>query len=72
MKTSAYRIEGMHCEGCARTLEALVGAEPGVERVSVSFKERDARVEFDPQRAGDAAIVAAIERAGYKVVAAGQ
>lgn len=25
MKTAVFRIEGMHCDGCARTIEALVG-----------------------------------------------
>lgn len=68
MTANVYRIEGMHCEGCAQTIEALVGAEPGVERISVSFREREARVEFDPQRIGDAALFAVIEGAGFKVV----
>lgn len=67
MTANLYRIEGMHCEGCAQTIEALVGAESGVEKVTVSFKDGEARVEFDPQRVGDAVITAAIERAGFKV-----
>lgn len=70
MTVSVYRIEGMHCEGCAQTIEALVAAEPGVERITVSFEEREAQVEFDPQRVGDAAITAAIDRAGFKVASA--
>jgi len=64
---SRYRIDGMHCEGCAQTIEALVVAEAGVKSVSVSFREREARVEFDPQCVSEAAIAAAIERAGFKL-----
>lgn len=72
MKTAILKIEGMHCEGCAQTIEALLGAEPGVRRAAVSFQAREAQVLFDPKAADDARIVAAIERAGYKVAVAGQ
>ena len=72
MKDAIFRIDGMHCEGCAKTIEALLGAEPGVQRVTVSFKAHEAQVRFDPNAIDDGQIVAAIERAGYKVVAGGQ
>ena len=71
MKDAIFRIEGMHCEGCAQTIEALLGTEPGVRRAAVSFQAREAQVQFDPQATDDAHLAAAIERAGYKVVAAG-
>lgn len=72
MKTSIYRIEGMHCEGCARTVEALVEQVPGVKRVLVSFDAREAQVEFDAGAANDASVVAAIERAGFRAQAPAQ
>ena len=72
MNSVTLKVEGMHCEGCARTIEALVGSEPGVQRATVSFKAREMRVRFDPNAIRDGQIVAAIERAGYKVVIAGQ
>jgi DNA-binding transcriptional MerR regulator/copper chaperone CopZ len=71
MKDAIFRIDGMHCEGCAQTIEALLGTEPGVRRAAVSFQAREAQVQFDPQATDDAHLAAAIERAGYKVVAAG-
>lgn len=64
-----YQVEGMHCEGCARTIEALVARVPGVKRVAVSFDAREAQVEFDADRANDADIVAAMERAGFRAEA---
>lgn len=72
MKTAILGIDGMHCEGCAKTIEALLGAAPGVQRATVSFQTREAQVQFDPKATDDAHLAAAIERAGYKVVAAGQ
>ena len=72
MKDANFGIEGMHCEGCAKTIEALLGAEPGVERAAVSFKAREAQVLFDPSAIDNAKIIAAIKRAGYNVVLAGQ
>lgn len=72
MSSVTLKVEGMHCEGCAKTIEALLGAEPGVQRAAVSFQAREAQVLFDPKAADDARIAAAIERAGYKVAVAGK
>jgi copper chaperone CopZ len=72
MTSVTLKVEGMHCEGCAQTIEALLGVEPGVQRATVSFKAREAQVQFDPKATDDARLAAAIERAGYKVVVAGQ
>ncbi len=68
MRNATFRIEGMHCEGCAKTIEALLGAEPGVERAAVSFEAREAAVDFDPDALDERRLAAAIERAGYKVL----
>lgn len=67
MKTTAFRIDGMHCEGCARTIETIVTSAPGVRKATVSFKTREARVLFDPQVGNEDQIVAAIRKAGYSV-----
>jgi len=72
MNSVTLKVEGMHCEGCAKTIEALLGVEPGVRRATVSFKAREAQVRFDPNAIDDGQIAAAIERAGYMVVVAGQ
>lgn len=67
VKTAIFKIDGMHCDGCARTVEALVSAEPGVRKASVSFKEREARVLFDPNAVSEDRLVATIQQAGYAV-----
>ena len=47
MKTAIFKIDGMRCDGCARTIEALVSTEPGVRKATVSFKTQEARILFD-------------------------
>src|SRR5581483_8065353 len=68
MKTAIFKVDGMHCDGCARTVQALVSAEPGVQKATVSFKTREARVLFDPQAVSEEHLTATIRQAGYSVV----
>lgn len=67
VKTATFKIDGMHCDGCARTIEALVSTEPGVRKAAVSFKTREARILFDPQVGNEGQLAAAIRKAGYSV-----
>ena len=67
MKTVVISIEGMHCDGCAETIKALLTAETGVKAVAVSFKEGRARVLYDPAVVDAARLVTAIEQGSYKV-----
>lgn len=67
VKTATFKIDGMHCEGCARTIEALVSAEPGVRKATVSFATQEARILFDPQYRDEDQLAAAIRKAGYSV-----
>lgn len=69
MKTVTLKIEGMHCDGCARTIETLVEREPGVTSATVTFKDREARIVFDPAATGENRLVTAVEKPGYRVVA---
>lgn len=68
MKTATFKIGGMHCDGCARTIEALVATEPGVRKATVSFKAQEARILFDPRAGDEDRLAAAIREAGYSVV----
>ncbi len=67
VKSIELSIEGMHCDGCANTIEALLAAEPGVKAATVSFAARKGRILYDPVATDDARLSAAIERAGYRV-----
>lgn len=67
VKTATFKIDGMHCDGCARTIEVLVSTEPGVRKATVSFETREARILFDPQVRNEDQLAAAIRKAGYSV-----
>jgi copper chaperone CopZ len=67
MTTAELTIESMHCDGCAKTVESLLSAEPGVKAAHASFSSGSAKVVFDPGAIELAALAKAVERAGYRV-----
>ena len=66
MKTTILTIEGMHCDGCAATIRALLEREAGVRKAEASYADRQARVLHDPNTTSDAELKAAIEKAGFR------
>lgn len=64
------QIGGMHCTGCARSIEQYLGSEPGVTDVTVSYEAERGTVsvssgtEIGP-------LVDAIERMGYDATVLG-
>jgi MerR family copper efflux transcriptional regulator len=66
MKTATFTIRGMHCDGCAETVNALLAREPGVKTSTVSFQEGKGRVLYDPSVTSTDRLIAVIERAGYR------
>jgi copper chaperone CopZ len=67
MKSLGLKIQGMHCEGCAGTIEALLAREPGVKGASISYAAGKGQILYDPAATDPARIAAAIGRAGYRV-----
>ena len=68
MKTATFTIEGMYCDGCATTIKTVLEREPGVQMITVSFAEGQARVLYDPQATAEDRLVATIEKPGFRVV----
>lgn len=71
MKTTVLAVKGMHCDGCARTIEALLARVPGVRKAEASYEARAARVLHDQNQAPDADLVAAIAKGGFKAEVTG-
>lgn len=65
MKTTILSIEGMHCDGCAHTIELLLTRVPGVRKTDASYSGRQARVLHDPDAASPEDLVAAIDKGGF-------
>lgn len=67
MKSVTFKVEGMHCDGCAERIARILKGTAGVRLADVAFAEGKARVVYDPGSAGAKVLTAAIERAGYTV-----
>ncbi len=61
--TRRFRVEGMDCGACAKTVEQAVSALSGVSSAQVSFGNGSLSVAGD---APDATITGAVARAGYR------
>lgn len=64
--TRVYRVPGISCDHCKHAIEGEVGKLAGVDRVEVDVERRVVTVVGD---AGDDAVRAAIDEAGYDVAA---
>lgn len=62
----ALRVEGMHCGGCATSLQTVLTRIEGVVAARVSFDESRAVVDYDPRRVTLERLVEAIENAGFR------
>jgi Cu+-exporting ATPase len=61
-------IVGMHCAGCALTVEKGLTALEGVDKASVNAASNRATVLFDPKLVGLDDLVGAVRAKGYDVV----
>jgi copper ion binding protein len=63
-----YVVEGMTCDHCVHAVRTEVGAIDGVDRVDVDLATKLVRVHGS--RVDDAAVLAAVDEAGYEAVPA--
>ena len=67
MNTVTFKVEGMHCNGCTATVQALLERNAGVKKAAASFGNREARILYDPQAVTEEQLIALIEQGGYRV-----
>lgn len=67
MNSIILKVEGMHCDGCAATIQALLERNGGIRKAAVSFKQGEARVLYDPQSVTEKQLTATIEKSGFRV-----
>ncbi|HKB52523.1 MAG TPA: heavy metal-associated domain-containing protein, partial [Ramlibacter sp.] len=68
---SFLAIEGMHCAACSLTVEEALARLPGVESVHVNGASASARLVWSPLQSRPSHWLAALRRAGYGGVPAG-
>ena len=64
-----FSVGGMHCGGCVKSVTGAILRLPGVRTVDVSLERKAATVYYDGATTNPAAIVAAIEAAGFEAAA---
>src|SRR5688572_3441237 len=64
---SELHVQGMSCANCVGRVERALRALEGVADAQVNLATHSARVHYDPARVDPAALVRAIEAAGYRV-----
>ncbi len=61
------KVGGMSCGGCAANVEKALRSVPGVTGAKVDLKGGKATVDYDPAKASEKEMAAAVKKAGYKV-----
>lgn len=67
MNEIVLSVTGMTCGGCVNSVQKVLEALPGVQRVEVTLTPGQARVLVDPARVDRAALVQAVTDAGFGV-----
>jgi|JI10StandDraft_1071094.scaffolds.fasta_scaffold1405503_1 copper chaperone len=64
-KETLLDVTGMHCGSCVRRVTDALRTLDGVSAVEVQLRAGTVLVRHDPARAAVAALIAALDRAGY-------
>jgi copper chaperone len=65
MADVVIKVGGMSCQGCVKNITGVLGALDGVQTAEVSLERGEACVTYDPARVDAAAMMGAIEDAGF-------
>ncbi len=65
MTKTKFQIQGMHCVGCAMTVDGAVEDLPGVRSATTHYARQTAEVEYDESQVTVAQIIISIQNAGY-------
>ena len=67
MNTITIRICGMHCDGCAERIKAVLEKTAGVREVSVSFALGQAEIRYNPHAVAQGQLAELVTQAGFGV-----
>jgi len=66
-RKETFRVGGMHCAGCAASVEKALSGVEGVGSAEVSFAAESAGVRYDPARVDPDRLRRAVREAGYEL-----
>lgn len=67
MTTQEFKVQGMTCGGCERSIQNALTSRTGVVSAKADRIACTVSVEFDPARIGPSVIAQAITEAGFEV-----
>jgi copper chaperone CopZ len=59
------KITGMHCQGCASSVEKALKGVKGVSAAKVDLAANQASVDYDPAKTDSKAMAEAVKKAGF-------
>lgn len=65
---ACFEVQGMTCATCPLTVKGAVKRLRGIDDVMASLKDKNAVINFDPQKINAAEIKKAIDSVGYKAI----
>ncbi|MED1203815.1 copper chaperone CopZ [Heyndrickxia acidicola] len=65
MQNITFKVTGMSCNHCVKTIQESVGRLAGVEEVEVDLKSGEVQVDFDAEKVAAVEIKKEIEEQGY-------
>ncbi len=68
MAKTVFKVEGMSCQHCEKTVKKAAGALSGVTDVTVDLKKKTVTAVYEDTKVSAEAIKKAIEEQGYEVV----
>ena len=70
MQNVTLKIDGMTCGGCVKSVTRVLSELDGVAQTDVSLEKAQAVVSFDENKVQPAALVDAVEDAGFDAAVA--
>lgn len=64
-----FQIRGMHCVGCAMTIDGVLEDLLGVKSATTNYARQFVDVVYDDSQVTEELMVGAVEDAGYTVIA---
>lgn len=66
METANFKLGGISCASCVKTIEQAIRSLPGVQESSVNFATEEANIEYDAAHLTTDQIIKAVKDSGYQ------
>lgn len=68
MKTEQFKLAGMGCANCGKTIQNTLNDLSGVKEALVNYEDNVAKVTYEPQIVTPEGLSAAVRDAGYQLL----